>query len=60
MKKKKSKIFSLCVYGILDKKKKKITKVSLIKEEIQLDVDLDNHEGTLSLCSFDLKIKLVI
>ena len=60
MKKQKSKVFSLCVYGILDKKKKQITKVSLNQEEIQLEIDLDNHAGNLSLCSFDIKIKMVI
>ena len=60
MKKKKPKILSLRVYGILDKKKKQITKVHLNREDIQLEIDLDNHEGNLSLCSFDIKIKVVI
>ena len=60
MKKPKPKSFSLRVYGILDKKKKQITRVSLNKEEIQLEIDLDNHEGNLSLYRFDIKVKIVI
>lgn len=58
--KKKIKSFNVHVYGILDKKLEKITKVSLDEEEIRLDLDLDNHDGKLVLCDFNLKVKLAI
>ncbi len=57
---KKPKIFSFRVYGILDKNKKEITKISLNEEEIQLEVDLENLHGNLALCSFDVKVKIPI
>lgn len=58
MNKKKTKTISVHVYGILDRKKQKITKVSLDKEDIKLDIDLENFDGRLMLCEFDLRIVL--
>jgi hypothetical protein len=60
MKKQKIKTLSFRVYGILDKNKKKIIKVSLIKDEIQLDIDLDNHKGNLSLCIFNIETEITL
>ena len=60
MKKQKTKTLSFRVYGILDKNKKKIIKVSLIKDEIQLDIDLDNHKGNLSLCIFNIETEITV
>ncbi len=58
MKKKKTKMYSVRVYGILDKKKDQIVKVGLDREEIQFDIDLDNIERNLILCEFDLRVEL--
>ena len=58
MRKKKTKLICAHVYGILDQKINKITKVSLDEEEIKLDLDLDNHGGNLMLCEFDLRVEL--
>lgn len=60
MKKQKAKKLSFRVYGILDKNKKKITKISLVKDEIQLEIDLDNHKGNLSLCIFNIETEIFI
>lgn len=57
---KKTKTLSLHVYGILDRKRGKITKVGLDKEEIQFEVDLDNHDSNFGLCDFELKVKIPI
>ncbi len=58
--KKKFKFLFLHVYGILDKKKGDLLKVSLNKEEIQLEIDLDNHDRNFALCEFSIKIKIPI
>ena len=58
MNKQKTKIISVRVYGIFDKKKRKVTKVSLNQEEIQFEIDLDNLDGNLFLCIFDIKMPL--
>jgi hypothetical protein len=50
-------ILSLHVYGILDKEKNKIIKVSLDREDLKFELELDNHSGTLILCDFDIKVK---
>lgn len=55
---KKIKSLSLHVYGILDKTKKEVTKVSLDREEIQLEIDLDNHNRNFSLCDFLIKVHI--
>lgn len=54
---KSQKILSLHVFGILDNHLKKIIKVSLDQEELEFDLDLDNHDGRLSLCDFEIKVK---
>jgi len=60
MKKQKAQKIFISVYGILDKNKKKIIKVSLDKNEIQLEIDLDNHKGNLYLCKFDIRTEILI
>ena len=55
---KKRKFFSIRIYGILDKKNEKILKVSLNKEEIKFELDLDNYDDNFILCDFDLKIEI--
>lgn len=54
------KILSLHVYGILDKKAAKIRKVSLDREELEFEIELDNIDGNLMLCDFDLKVAFPI
>lgn len=56
----KVKFTSLHIYGILDKRRREITRVSLDKEEIQFEIDLDNHEKNFGFCDFTLKIKIPI
>ena len=58
--KKKSKLLSLRVYGILDKEKGEIKKVSLNKEELIFEIELDNYYGHLVLCDFDIKVKFLL
>lgn len=52
------KLLSLHVYGILNKKLEKITKVSLDKEELIFEIDLDNYSGHLVLCDFYVKVDM--
>jgi len=54
------KVLSLHVYGILDKKAAKIHKVSLDREELEFEIELDNIEGNLMLCDFELKVAFPI
>jgi len=54
------KILSLHVYGILDKVTKKINKVSLDREELEFEIELDNIQGNLLLCDFAIKVKFPI
>lgn len=58
--KSKNKTLSLHVYAILDKKFRRVTKVSLDKEEIEFEIDLDNHDQNLILCNFEIRIKIPI
>lgn len=55
---KKEKSVFLHVYGILDKVKRDITKVSLDKEEILFEIEMDNHDQNFSLCDFEVRIKV--
>jgi hypothetical protein len=57
---KKLKILSLHVYGILDKAREEIIKVNLNKEELEFELELDNNNGNLILCDFDIKVKFSI
>jgi hypothetical protein len=57
---KKQKILSLRVYGIMDIERETVIKVNLNKEELEFELELDNHDGNLILCSFDIKIKFLI
>jgi hypothetical protein len=57
---KKFKILSLHVYGILDKDKEEVIKVNLDKEELLFELELDNHNGSLILCDFDVKVKFFV
>jgi hypothetical protein len=59
-KRKSQKILSLHVFGILDKKLLKVTKVSLDQEELEFDIDLDNIDDRLTLCDFEIKVKFPI
>lgn len=52
-----SRIISLHVYGIIDKNLAKVTKVSLNREELEFELDCDNHDNNLMLCDFELKVK---
>jgi hypothetical protein len=54
------KILSLHVYGILDKVAKKVTKVSLDREELEFEIELDNIEGHLMLCDFTIQVAFPI
>lgn len=54
------KILSLRVFGILNTVTKKVTKVSLDREELEFEIELDNIQGNLLLCDFTVKVQFPI
>jgi hypothetical protein len=57
--KKKLRLIDLHVYGIFDKKKDTIIKLSLDKTEIQMEIALMGNIGeVLTECEFDIKLAL--
>lgn len=57
--KKKLRLIDLHMYGIFDKKKDTIVKVSLDKSEIQMEIALMGNIGeVLTECEFDIKLAL--
>lgn len=58
-KKKKLQIIDMHVYGIFDIQKKSIIKISLDKEDIQMDFALmGGPSESLTECEFDIKVVL--
>lgn len=57
--KKKLRLIDLHVYGIFDKKKDTIIKLSLDKSDVQMEIALMGNMGeVLTECEFDIKLAL--
>ena len=57
-KKEKPVTFSAVVYGVFDSTENKLVKVSLDKDEVDMDLALQYNENKYSRCEFELDLTL--